>query len=52
MKIPDVDLEELAAKFGGGGHKKASGFTLPPRVTGIPCTGVRIMRGGPGGVAS
>lgn len=28
----DVDLEELAAKFGGGGHKKASGFTMPGRI--------------------
>lgn len=24
----DVDLEEIASKFGGGGHKKASGFTM------------------------
>ena len=24
----DVDLTEIAGKFGGGGHKKASGFTL------------------------
>lgn len=28
----DVDLEELAAKFGGGGHKKAAGFTMPGRI--------------------
>ncbi len=28
----DVDLEELAAQFGGGGHKKAAGFTLPGRI--------------------
>jgi phosphoesterase RecJ-like protein len=28
----DVDLEEIAAKFGGGGHKKAAGFTLPGRL--------------------
>lgn len=24
----DVDVNELAKKLGGGGHKKASGFTL------------------------
>ena len=24
-----VDVSEVAKKFGGGGHKKASGFTLP-----------------------
>ena len=24
-----VDVSEIAKKFGGGGHKKASGFTLP-----------------------
>ncbi|MFC1750459.1 bifunctional oligoribonuclease/PAP phosphatase NrnA [Pseudomonadota bacterium] len=28
----DVDLAELAAKFGGGGHKKAAGFTMPGRI--------------------
>lgn len=28
----DVDLEEIAAKFGGGGHKKAAGFTLPGKL--------------------
>lgn len=28
----DVDLSELAGKFGGGGHKKASGFTMPGRL--------------------
>ena len=28
----DVDLSELAAHFGGGGHKKASGFTMPGRI--------------------
>lgn len=28
----DVDLEELAARFGGGGHKKAAGFTMPGRI--------------------
>ena len=26
---PDVDVKALAEKFGGGGHVKASGFTLP-----------------------
>ena len=25
----DVDLSELTASFGGGGHKKAAGFTMP-----------------------
>ena len=28
----DVDLAELAAQFGGGGHKKAAGFTMPGRI--------------------
>jgi len=28
----DVDLSALAGKFGGGGHKKASGFTIPGRL--------------------
>ncbi len=28
----DVDLSELAGKFGGGGHKKAAGFTIPGRL--------------------
>ena len=26
---PDVDVKALAEKFGGGGHVKAAGFTLP-----------------------
>ncbi len=28
----DVDLAFLAGKFGGGGHKKAAGFTMPGRI--------------------
>ncbi len=28
----DVDLAELAARFGGGGHKKAAGFSMPGRL--------------------
>ncbi len=28
----DVDLAELASKFGGGGHKKAAGFTMKGRL--------------------
>jgi phosphoesterase RecJ-like protein len=28
----DVDLAELAGTFGGGGHKKAAGFTVPGKV--------------------
>ena len=28
----DVDLNEVASQFGGGGHKKAAGFTLPGRL--------------------
>jgi phosphoesterase RecJ-like protein len=28
----DVDLSELAGRFGGGGHKKAAGFTMPGRI--------------------
>ncbi|MGL5830767.1 MAG: DHH family phosphoesterase [Candidatus Altimarinota bacterium] len=28
----DIDLAELAGHFGGGGHKKAAGFTMPGRL--------------------
>ena len=28
----DVDLAELASRFGGGGHKKAAGFIMPGRL--------------------
>ncbi len=28
----DIDLSEIAAAFGGGGHKKASGFCIPGRL--------------------
>jgi len=28
----NVDLEEIAGKFGGGGHKKAAGFSIPGRL--------------------
>lgn len=28
----DIDLAELAGKFGGGGHKKAAGFTMQGRL--------------------
>ena len=28
----DIDVAELAGKFGGGGHKKAAGFTIPGRI--------------------
>ena len=28
----DVDVAALAAKFGGGGHRKAAGFTMPGRL--------------------
>jgi bifunctional oligoribonuclease and PAP phosphatase NrnA len=28
----DVDLSELASKFGGGGHKKAAGFSMSGRL--------------------
>lgn len=28
----DVDVAALAAQFGGGGHKKAAGFTVPGRI--------------------
>ncbi|KKR08077.1 MAG: MgpA protein, phosphoesterase RecJ domain-containing protein [Candidatus Peregrinibacteria bacterium GW2011_GWE2_39_6] len=28
----DMDLSRIAAVFGGGGHKKASGFTLPGKI--------------------
>jgi hypothetical protein len=26
----DADVSEVAKKFGGGGHRKAAGFALPP----------------------
>ncbi len=28
----DIDLAQMAAQFGGGGHKKAAGFTMPGRL--------------------
>lgn len=28
----DIDLTEIAGQFGGGGHKKASGFTVPGKL--------------------
>lgn len=28
----DIDLSELTASFGGGGHKKAAGFTMPGKI--------------------
>ncbi|MFA5075879.1 MAG: DHH family phosphoesterase [Patescibacteria group bacterium] len=28
----DVDVAEIAKKFGGGGHKKAAGFTIPGHI--------------------
>ena len=28
----DIDLTKIAGQFGGGGHKKASGFTMPGRI--------------------
>lgn len=31
-KRDDIDLSALCARFGGGGHKKASGFTVPWKV--------------------
>jgi bifunctional oligoribonuclease and PAP phosphatase NrnA len=31
-KRNDIDLSEVASSLGGGGHKKASGFTLPGRI--------------------
>jgi phosphoesterase RecJ-like protein len=30
--IYDIDLTKLAGIFGGGGHKKAAGFSLPGRL--------------------
>jgi len=29
----DADVSEVAKKFGGGGHRKAAGFSLPPNVS-------------------
>ena len=28
----DADVSEVAKKYGGGGHRKAAGFALPPDV--------------------
>ncbi|TES97575.1 bifunctional oligoribonuclease/PAP phosphatase NrnA, partial [Patescibacteria group bacterium] len=28
----DVDVSQIASLFGGGGHKKASGFSIPGRL--------------------
>ncbi len=33
----DVDVAELASKFGGGGHKKAAGFTIPGKLQKESC---------------
>jgi bifunctional oligoribonuclease and PAP phosphatase NrnA len=38
-----VDVNELAKKLGGGGHKKASGFTLPGIVDEKICTWNGVM---------
>lgn len=27
---PEIDIQEFAAELGGGGHRNAAGFTLPP----------------------
>lgn len=32
---PDVDVSEVAARFGGGGHRFAAGFTAPYPVTDV-----------------
>ena len=37
----NVDVSELAQKFGGGGHKKAAGFSVPGKLIHTP-TGWRI----------
>ncbi|MBU1152119.1 bifunctional oligoribonuclease/PAP phosphatase NrnA [Patescibacteria group bacterium] len=31
-RVEDVDLERIAKVFGGGGHKKASGFVVPGKL--------------------
>ena len=28
----DIDLSALAGMFGGGGHRKAAGFTIPGKI--------------------
>ena len=38
---PDVDVAAMAKKFGGGGHKKAAGFSVPGKLVHTP-TGWRI----------
>lgn len=30
----DLDVSEVCKKFGGGGHKKAAGFTIPGKIVG------------------
>lgn len=30
--LNDIDVAEIAGRFGGGGHKKAAGFTVPGRL--------------------
>lgn len=32
-RADDIDLSELAKMFGGGGHKKAAGFSFPARLS-------------------
>jgi nanoRNase/pAp phosphatase (c-di-AMP/oligoRNAs hydrolase) len=29
----DSDVSEIAKRFGGGGHRKAAGFALPPNTS-------------------
>ncbi|MFH0853850.1 MAG: bifunctional oligoribonuclease/PAP phosphatase NrnA [bacterium] len=33
---PGVDVSEMAAQFGGGGHAKSAGFTVPGRIEQTP----------------
>lgn len=39
----DYDVAELAAKFGGGGHRNASGFTLPVNLEGYSIIAGRTL---------
>jgi phosphoesterase RecJ-like protein len=38
----DIDVATIAKNFGGGGHKKAAGFTIPGRLVETP-QGVRVV---------
>jgi len=43
-EMDDVDVSQIASLFGGGGHKKASGFSLPGRLERTGRGGWKIVK--------